>query len=583
MKQVFTYLFLIVSSFVFGQTSPNSTWSVKFSNAMVARYQPNINNLTSKGWEYSNTIITHGMEKVYNQVTDSTKYLNYIQTYVDAYVNSSGVISATVNSLDRTHPGISLLFLYEKTGATKYRTAAQTLRNMYVGASATYPKTATGGIFWHKNNGSYNNIILIDGIYMLHPFLAKYGSLFSDAAAIDTAVNQTLYIYNQLYDPTTKLINHAWNSTKTETWANATTGNSPSVWSRGMGWFCMALVDIMKYVPSGHSKRAQLITAISNLAQGIQTYQDATTGMWYQVVDKGSSLSGNYLETTGSAMFVYMLKVASDSGWISNSYNTVATKAWNYMKNTSNGVIDIYSDTYPRINDFAPAMSVQSSDANYVQASLQGVSTPGTTHPHGYGAILMAASVMEFPLSSSLPIHFVSFTAQQKSGSVKLSWENGDDSQVEYYEIQRSNNAIKFETIGSLPSNKGSVYQFVDANPLKGTVYYRIKTIGLVEKEVYSNTISIRANSARTGGLTVYPNPIQNGQLQFVWSPEAEGTYQIVLINALGLAVKQEWVSGAEGVKSELWDVSRLAKGVYFLTVRKNDSIIDRKTVIISR
>jgi unsaturated rhamnogalacturonyl hydrolase len=140
------------------------------------------------------------MEKVYNNVTDSVKYLNYIKAYVDAYVNASGVISTPVISLDKAHPGISCLFLYEKTGLIKYKTAATSIRNLFVGASATYPKTATGNILWHKNNGSYNNIILIDGVYMMHPFLAKYGRMFSDNAAIDTAVNQTLYIYNQLYD-----------------------------------------------------------------------------------------------------------------------------------------------------------------------------------------------------------------------------------------------------------------------------------------------------------------------------------------------------------------------------------------------
>ena len=92
----------------------NDTWSVRFSNAMIHRYSPTINALTSKGWEYSNTIITHGMEKVYNNVTDSVKYLNYIKSYVDAYVNASGVISATVNSLDRTHPGFPVFFYMRK-------------------------------------------------------------------------------------------------------------------------------------------------------------------------------------------------------------------------------------------------------------------------------------------------------------------------------------------------------------------------------------------------------------------------------------------------------------------------------------
>lgn len=111
MKQTSTFLLalLFVTSAI-AQTA-NNTWAVKFSNAMTVRYKPTINALTAKGWEYSNSIITNGMEKVFLNLPDSVKYKTYVQAYVDAYVNSSGVINATVNSLDRTHPGISCLFL----------------------------------------------------------------------------------------------------------------------------------------------------------------------------------------------------------------------------------------------------------------------------------------------------------------------------------------------------------------------------------------------------------------------------------------------------------------------------------------
>lgn len=290
-------------------------------------------------------------------------------------------------------------FSNEKTGLAKYKTAATTLRNMYVGAGATYPNTAEGHIFWHKNNGTYNDIVLADGIYMLHPFLVKYGKMFNDAAAIDTAVNQTLFVYNKLYNSSTKLLKHAWNPTRTQSWANSA-GVSTTYWSRGMGWFCVALVDILKNLPANHPRRAQLITALGNLCAGLQTYQDATTGLWYQVIDKKNTLTGNFLETSGSAMFVYTLKTAVDSGWIASAYLTVAQKAWNYLKNTANGKITVYTDGYPKVSGFAPAMGVQTNDAAYVQTSLQPVSCPGTAHPHGYGAILLASSAMEFPVGT---------------------------------------------------------------------------------------------------------------------------------------------------------------------------------------
>lgn len=581
MKARISFLSLFFATVVFAQTS-NNTWSVKFSNAMLYRYQPTINALTAKGWEYSNTIITHGMEKVYNKVPDSTSYLNYIQAYVDTYVNGSGVISATVNSLDRTHPGISCLFLYEKTGLLKYRTAATTLKNIYVGASATYPKTTTGNIFWHKNNGSYNDIILIDGIYMLHPFLAKYGSMFNDAVAIDTAVNQTLFIYNQLYDNSLHLIKHAWNPTKTQSWANATTGNSGSVWSRGMGWYCMALVDILKYVPASHPRRSELITALNNLAIGIQTYKDPVTGLWYQVVDKRSTLAGNFIETSGSAMFIYTLKTAVDSGWISNSYLPVAQAAWTYLKNTVNGKVDLYSDSYARINGFAPAMSVQTSDANYVQASLQPVSAPGTAHPHGYGAILMAASVMEFPLTFALPLQYTTVAARHTSKGVAVSWQHPGAAAVYNFGVQRSNNNQDFITITTFPATSASQYSIIDNEQLAEPRYYRIKATAKNGEVGYSKTVFVNTTAASKLNLSVAPNPVTGGVLKINYYEASAGVYQLQLFNSNGyLVIKKSILPGEATTFSATINVKNLPAGIYHLSVIKDTKLVSTSSVVI--
>ena len=574
---VILFISCLFSFMAIGQTS-NNTWSVKFANGIVYRYQPTINALTSKGWEYSNSIITHGMEKVYNNVTDSVKYLNYIQTYIDTYVNGSGVISPTITTatttLDKTHPGISCLFLYEKTGLLKYKTAATFLRNLFVGTSSVYPKTATGNIFWHKNNGSYNDIILIDGVYMLHPFLTKYGSMFNDNAAIDTAVNQTLFIYNQLYDPARNLIRHAWNPTKTQSWADAVTGNSSQVWSRGMGWFTMALVDILKYLPASHPRRGELLTALANLAIGIQTNQDPVTGLWYQVVDRGTSLTNNYLETSGSAMFVYALKTAVDSGWLSNSYLPVAQQAWNYLKDVSHVKIDIYpSDGYPRINDFAPAMSVQTSAANYVQASLQPIDVPGTAHPHGYAAILMAASVMEFPISLILPINFLSLNATKYGDNIKLVWENGDDSEVDYYTIEKSLNGTDFKTAGIVKSDKSSKYLWIDSSVNLSNAYYRIKAVSITGANIYSSILLTRCKL--TGIFTnvqIAPNPVKNGMVNIVLSKLNTGKYKLSIATINGSMILRKHLEVTNS--SEIFESLKLpveTPGVYYLLIEGKD------------
>jgi unsaturated rhamnogalacturonyl hydrolase len=547
------------------------TWSVKFSDAIISRWPTTINSMTGKGWEYSNTIITHGMEKVYNNVP-TPAYLTYIKNYVDTYVNSSGGITATFSSLDRIHPGISVLFLYEKlksntADSTKYRTAATTLRNVLVDASATYTKTANG-IFWHKLSG-YNNIVMLDGIYMAHPFLVKYGSLFGDNAAIDTAVNQTLFVYSQLYDNTTHLIKHAWTSTPASypAWANASTGNSSEVWSRAMGWYMMALVDILKYLPASHPKRANLLAALSNLAIGIKNYQDATTGLWYQVVDKGIGHTGytsaNYVETSGSAMFVYALKTGVDSGWLSSAtYLPVAQTGWTGLKSIE---ITTYSgDSKPQINNFAPAMSYQNDYNGYV--SITSVDCPTTVNPHGYAAILMAASAMEFPLIA-LPVKFTAFSAKEYRDNIQLSWQNADDSQVDYYSIQKSDNGIGFSTIAKAPSNKSGNYNWVDNSiGISPVNYYRIQAISLDGTVINTNILSVKTKALKQE-LIISPNPAKGRVFSIGVNNLVTGVYSLKIISNSGQTIDAKSIT--VGNELTLYQTINLLPtvphGVYFV------------------
>ncbi len=578
-------IFLLFFFTSFSQTASN-TWSVKFSDAIISRWPTTINNMTGKGWEYSNTIITHGMEKVYNDVPTAA-YLTYIKNYIDTYVNASGAISASLVSLDRIHPGVSVLFLYEKlksnsADSTKYRNAATNLRNILVGPSATYSKTSNG-IFWHKLSG-YNNIVMLDGIYMAHPFLAKYGSLFGDAAAMDTAINQTLFVYSQLYDNTTHLIKHAWTSTPASypAWANSSTGNSSEVWSRAMGWYMMALVDILKYVPAAHPKRAQLLTALGNLAIGVKNYQDATTGLWYQVVDKGVGHTGytsaNYIETSGSAMFVYALKTASDSGWISSAtYLPVAQSGWAGL--TANEITIYSGDSKPQINNFAPAMSVQNDYAGYV--GITSVDCPTTLNPHGYAAILMAASVMEFPLLA-LPVRFSKFSARQYSDKTELSWTNEDDVDVSNYEIQRSADGTRFISIGTIECNHTGNYSYQDRTATTtASYYYRIKAVSSEGKASYTNILYIKNRDSKRE-VVILPNPSKGKTFSIAISNFSAGKYTLNITDISGRTVYTESLIVGEEKNTTQTIIlpPSVVKGLHYLQLAGKDVLINKPVVI---
>ena len=574
-------IFVVINLSVFSQ---GNSWSVKFSNAMISRYTPTIDALTGKGWEYSNAIILHGMEKVYKKV-NTAAYRTYIKTFVDTYVNASGVVTGqTINSLDRLHPAILLLMLWEDPATsaadkTRYKTAADSARKFLIGPTSTYPKTsaANGSFYWHKNNGSYNDIMLLDGFYMAHPFLAKYGYLFNDAAATDTAVSQTLRIYNKLYDPATHSLRHAYNPTKTQPWAPASgNGVSSTVWSRAEGWYVMALVDILRYVPQAHPQRAQLLAALNNLAIGIQTYQDPASKLWYQVVDKTSaSLAGNYIETSGSAMFVYALRVACDSNWISRTtYMPIAQSGWTGLQ----AKISTNADGMPQINDFAPAMGVQNTEALYVQASLQSVDCPGSTHPHGYAAILMAASAMEF--GSTLPVSFSGFTAKEFATKNTLSWQMGDENDVDHYEIQKSTNGIDFTVIGTTLNKGVAKYDFDDNTIESKTVYYRINAVNRDGSSHYSMILSIKKNN-RAQSFEISPNPVKGGDLNFVAANLKSGSYNIKIVSTAGHTVFTAPVKIGQEIDGQHIQLpGTIAKGVYYVQLTGEGITLNKNIVI---
>ena len=356
--------------------------AVRFANAVMSRW-PDPNNITTTpAFEYNHGIVLRGMEQVYRRTSDA-RYLTYIQKYIDSYVSGSGAITLpAAHSFDNIQPAVLLPFLYQKTGSAKYQTAADTIRARY----DSIPRNADKG-FWHKQ--TYPNQMWLDSIYMGEPFLARYGAVFGTCGTFcaSTVTEQVNLIAQHVQDPTTGLLYHAWDDSaagQKAAWADATTGRSPVIWGRAMGWYAMALVDMLDDLPTNQAGRSQMLTSLASMAAGIKSTQDPATGLWYQVVDQGSK-SDDWLETSGSGMFVYALKVGVARGYIDASYLTVANSGWQGLKTK---VTNLSSGT-PSINGAVQGMSVQTTYALYINQ------TALTDSPHGLCAILLAAAEME--------------------------------------------------------------------------------------------------------------------------------------------------------------------------------------------
>ncbi len=365
------------------RTLAQNSLAVRFANAVLSRWPDPATVASSlSAWDYNHGIVLRGIEQVYRYTSDS-RYLAYIQKYADEFVSASGAIDIpAAHSFDNIEPSVLLPFLYAQTGLARYQTASDTVRARY----DTIPRNADNG-FWHKQ--TYPNQMWLDSIYMGEPFLARYGAVFGTCGSFcgDTVIQQTTLIAQHVQDPATGLLYHAWDDSPAGSkvaWADPTSGRSPVIWDRAMGWFAMSLVDTLDDLPSTQTGRSDMLALVTSTANAIKNTQDAATGLWYQVVDQASR-SDDWLETSGSGMFVYFLKVAVARGYIDESYLTVANAGWQGLQTqvTTDG------SGLPTINGAVQGMGVQTSYAGYVnQARLSNSS-------HGLCAILLAASEME--------------------------------------------------------------------------------------------------------------------------------------------------------------------------------------------
>ena len=310
-----------------GGKEEKETWSVKMARSEMQRFPEPwmIEKAKKPRWGYTHGLVVKSMLELWKHTGDSA-YYEYAKIYADSLIDESGRIR-TMNylsfNIDNVNPGKILFDFYDRTHDGRYKIAMDTLRKQMT----EQPRTREGG-FWHKRR--YPHQMWLDGIFMASPYLAQYGAVFGDTAAFAEVVHQIALIARKTYDPATGLYYHGWDESRGQAWADKETGCSPNFWSRSIGWYAAALVDVLDYLPGETAGRDTIGTLIDGLAASLARYQDPVTGVWYQVIDEGGR-EGNYPESSATALFVYFFSKAVREGYISADYKAVADKAFNGM------------------------------------------------------------------------------------------------------------------------------------------------------------------------------------------------------------------------------------------------------------
>lgn len=300
------------------------SWAVQFADAVMTRHDSLINyNENKRSYGYDYAFLGSAIDKL--GLTDP-KYSDYMKAYIDYFVQNDGSIKSYKMgnyNIDNIRPGNNMLELFERSKDEKYKIAAETL----VSQMETHPRTNSGG-FWHKKIYPYQ--MWLDGLYMASPFLARYARDFNQPKWFDEVIFQLQEVYKNTLDAKTGLVYHAWDESREQRWCNPETGQSKHFWSRATGWYMMAMIDVLDYLPEDHPGRQSIIEILNKLSEALLKVRDEKTGLWYQVLDRGGD-EGNYLEASGTAMFIYTFAKGAKMGYLDKRYLEIAEKAFDSM------------------------------------------------------------------------------------------------------------------------------------------------------------------------------------------------------------------------------------------------------------
>jgi len=324
-----------------GNKDTGVKWSLRMASTVLATSDSLIHYVPGKPkWAYDVAFLGMAVDKLGDY---DARYSKYLDDWVNYFVQPDGSVTdynISEYNLDRIFPGRDVINVYRRHPELRYKIAI----DHFVEQLKTHPRTDAGG-YWHKK--IYPHQMWLDGIFMASTFMAQYARIFDDPKWLDVATSQVKLIYQKTLDPSTGLLMHAWDESKSQKWCDPETGKSHYPWSRAMGWYVLAITDILDYLPENHPDRQDLIKILQSTCEALLKVKDQKTGLWYQVLDQGKR-KGNYLEGSGSAMFIYVFAKGARLGYLDKKYRAVAESSFDgFIRNLvtvgSNDMITIHN------------------------------------------------------------------------------------------------------------------------------------------------------------------------------------------------------------------------------------------------
>lgn len=185
-------------------------------------------------------------------------------------------------------------------------------------------------------------------------------------------------------------------------------------------------------------------------------------------------------------------------------------------------------------------------------------------------------------ISNPLPVVIKSFTASKGDNGVNLKWSTASESNNKGFEVQRSVNGAKYQTVGFVKGNGNSnvvkTYSFTDANSTTGNICYRLKQIDFNGASEFSKVVCVNVELEKTTGVFTTPNPF-NGSLHLKYNSATEGTANVQIIDMLGKSHQNTNMIVNKGENTLTLDTDALPVGIYFIRVTNGAEVTTQRIV----
>lgn len=271
-------------------------------------------------FHYHQGVFLAGVERIY-QLTGDEKYRTYIKNWVDLNIDENGASeSCHLTEFDDIQPGILLFDLYRTTGDERYKKMLDRMNDVL----EKWPTNAKGGV-WHKYHNK--NQMWLDTMYMMGVISAMYAKEFDNPYMFEKIHKQMMLMREYMTNPETGLLYHMWDDSKVVPMVDRKNGLIKQHWGRAIGWYVVAIAEILEYFPKEHHLRQDFIGIEVEVLNSLVKYQDEESGLWYQLVDKTKD-PRNWKETSCSALFTYAMAKSLRLGIIDASFKENIIKGY---------------------------------------------------------------------------------------------------------------------------------------------------------------------------------------------------------------------------------------------------------------